>query len=266
MALPSYLPKSLFAIVLPEARIKTSIGNLQITVKRAHIVPEDCREMIDDALSRASAAFPRTETWFDNKEMCNIRVVDYEQRGDLFVCKALTDKGHYVDFPLGEVMYALFTEKIDRDGCLYYSYVWAVVGGQMSIIRVGSDKYLELVKPASTYQKPAKKARAKKIRPAELIVGNLYRIAPGETLVYAGRVRNIEDRDLRFGWWNNRPQGNDLGRAKVRDLILSSVSIASEDLGPGDILRGASILQFKTRNGCNLSRHDYEWQNGDPIR
>lgn len=265
-----YIPDHVTVVCRPDISFQQGFTGRTIVTRPAFAAPSSSKKMI--ATARRWANRPGigavSEFTVSNAPMRNLQVVGAEHRSEGGMAfKVLTDHNFYVDLREPEFMEALLTGKIGKDGFIQGEYVWSVGGNQMRIVRVGSAIYNERLKLGATVVANGR-ARLKAIRPADLVVGNLYNTSLNGPVTYAGRVRRTSDRKLMFAWYEYIAPQNTLGRgAGTKSMIISSTSFALNDLGRGPN-HGKNIPLTRVQDGLGqiLFRGDFTWQNGDPIR
>ncbi len=121
-----------------------------------------------------------------------LKVWDLEVRGNGGrAYKVITPDGLYVDLREDTFLEAMLTYGIGVGGELPGQYVFAMMGSQMRLVRVGSDLHTALLSTTSR-----KKTAA--IGTKELKVGGVYRSKSGEIEVFCGFVRDDDGKRKQF--------------------------------------------------------------------
>ena len=120
-----------------------------------------------------------------NNPISNIKIVTLEKRsvgGRAY--KVLVDDKFYFDLREDVLLDTMLNCGVSKGGQLNGQFVWAIVGSQMKLIRVGSKLYDNL----ST---KTKEITLKKIPNDELEVGGIYQNKAGDTKVFCGFVDTL---------------------------------------------------------------------------
>lgn len=116
-------------------------------------------------------------------EPTTLRIVGLERRNEGGrAWKVVFGDDKLVDLREDVLLEALRTVGTDVDGYLEGTYVWAVVGSQMKLVRVGSTLHEAL--EAATQRKALKPISARDFK-----VGTVYRQPNGDRIVYLGKFQ-----------------------------------------------------------------------------
>ena len=132
----------------------------------------------------------------DNDPIKKIRLlsISYRSQGGR-AYKALIDNKYYVDFREDVLMDTILKSGILKGGILNGEYVWAKIGSNMKLVRVGSELY----KIISEYQS---KMDMKPVGKNELEVGGLYQDKKKNKAIFIGYVNTtkyyLEDKKIYF--------------------------------------------------------------------
>lgn len=245
-------------------------------VRPAFVLPSVSKAML--ASARKWAGQVDIEKTAGNRVQTYIQVVGIEHRSEGGVAyKVITDEGFLMDLREPEFMEAFLTGKIGKDGFISGQYVWSVGGNQMRLVRVGSPMHSErlragllsnpLAGQVGVNGPPVRKSRVKYLAATQLVKGNGYQASMGETLVYGGRIRRTCDNKLLFAWFQHRPSTNPFGRGDGhKDLLVTTSSVALQDLGATITPGTALIAQIRNGYGEKLSRSSLAWPDGSPLR
>lgn len=156
----------------------------------------------------------------DNTPWEGLRVWDLEARGNGGrAYKVITPDGLYVDLREDTFLEAMLTNGIGPGGELPGQYVFAIMGSQMRLVRVGSDLHTALVNTTSRKKTDTIGAR-------DLQVGGAYRNKAGEVAVFCGFVR--EDGKRKQFWVNPAYhfKSQDLAEVKAKfDAVATGLGI-----------------------------------------
>lgn len=121
----------------------------------------------------------------DNHPISNVKVLSLEQRGQGGrAYKALIDN-FYVDLREDVLMDTLLQTGIDPGGVLKGEYVWAKLGSQMKLVRVGSELHRLITEFDS-------KKDIKPVGKKNLEVGGLYQDRKKNKAVFLGYVNTVK--------------------------------------------------------------------------
>ena len=248
-------------------------------VRPAFVLPSTSKAMLATARKWADrVGGVDLEKTVPNRAHTNIQVVGIEHRSEGGVAyKVINDEGFLMDLREPEFMEAFLTGKIGRDGFISGSYVWSIGGNQMRLVRVGSEIYSTrlregllanpLVGTSAGGSTTGGKSRVKYLATSTLVRGHKYQTAMWGDVVYGGRIRRLSDKKLLFAWFQPRESTNPLGRGEGRkDLVITTSSIALQDLGATPPSGSALIAQITNGYGEPLSRESYEWPDGHLVR
>jgi hypothetical protein len=119
-----------------------------------------------------------------NDPVTGLRIIGLEIRGQGGrAYKVLTQEGYVYDMREDQLLEAMIEVGIDKGGYVNGEWVWAVVGSQMKLVRVGSTNHTQLVALS-------KKRASKKIAAKDLVVGTIYSTASGTKQVFLGFVNS----------------------------------------------------------------------------
>lgn len=121
----------------------------------------------------------------DNAPMKGIRIVSLEVRaqgGRAY--KVVTKDGFYFDLREDVLLDAMLFSSITK-GELKGEYIWAKVGSQMKLVRVGSTLHTALVDADARH-------RSGPVKAGSLEAGQVYRMKNGDYRLYLGKVNTIE--------------------------------------------------------------------------
>jgi len=217
--------------------------------------------LVPRARSRISALFELDEDVYEecvNDPIKNIRIFTLEFRGEGGrAYKVVTEDGYCYDFREDILVEAMIESGIKKGGILNGEYVWATVGSQMKLIRVGSHLYNEL-------KKRTKAKAKKKISTKDYTPGTVYETAAGQRWVFCGFCHTRGNKKKRQLWIEVRGrlkerEGDNAAQKTMEDLtyynfeIKTSCAVVTEigtvDLG-GDIFE-----RCRTMN----AGHAIEW-------
>lgn len=196
------IPESLSIFARPTEVIKRDVGAMteEAEVRPAYICDAASKSSHENAelwakggwRHKESLAFTREDR--DNTPFTGLKVWDLEVRGEGGrAYKVITPEGYYVDLREDVFLEALVTQGVGVGGELGGDYVFAILGSQMRVVRVGSDLYECLMK--STDRK-----KTATIKNSGLVVGGVYRDKAGNIEVYCGRVAH--DGKKKQFWFN----------------------------------------------------------------
>jgi hypothetical protein len=144
--------------------------------------------MISKAKTRAAGRYQKsTKTTqivvVENKPITNVKVLSLEYRGQGGrAYKAVIDK-YYVDLREDVLMDVLLKAGVNAGGILQGEYIWAKIGSQMKLIRIGSELHRLVVEFGS-------KKDIKPVRKNELEVGGVYQTRKKEKAIFLGYVNS----------------------------------------------------------------------------
>lgn len=131
---------------------------------------------------------PHTVHEVENKPVKNVKVLSLEQRGQGGrAYKALIDK-FYVDLREDVLMDTLLQAGVAPGGILQGEYVWAKMGSQMKLVRVGSEVHRLVVEFES-------KKNIKPVGKGDLEVGGVYQDRKKNKVVFCGYVNTTLFKD-----------------------------------------------------------------------
>lgn len=124
-------------------------------------------------------------TEVDNKPITNIRLLSLEERGNGGrAYKALIDEKYYVDLREDVMMDSILKVGVDPNGVLKGEYVWAKLGSQMKIVRVGSELHRLVVEFDS-------KKDIKPVGKGDLEIGGIYQDRKKNKAIFVGYVNTV---------------------------------------------------------------------------
>lgn len=124
-------------------------------------------------------------TEVDNKPITNIRLLSLEERGNGGrAYKALIDEKYYVDLREDVMMDSILKVGVDPNGVLRGEYVWAKMGSQMKIVRVGSELHRLVVEFDS-------KKDIKPVGKGDLEIGGVYQDRKKNRAVFVGYINTV---------------------------------------------------------------------------
>jgi hypothetical protein len=139
-----------------------------------------------DSTTRAYVPQPTTETTLPNTPFKNLRIVNLEKRSEGGrAWKVITEDSFYFDLREDVLLDALTTTGCRKDGTLNGEFIWAKVGSQMKIIRVGSALHKAILQSQT-------RAAAKKIPNKDLQIGGLYQTKNGATAIFLGNIESTD--------------------------------------------------------------------------
>jgi hypothetical protein len=125
----------------------------------------------------------------ENKPLSNVKVLSLEQRGQGGrAYKALIDN-FYVDLREDVLMDTLLQSGVEPGGLLKGEYVWAKMGSQMKLVRVGSELHRLVVEFDS-------KKDIKPVGKADLEVGGVYQDRKKNKAIFVGYVNTVVFKSL----------------------------------------------------------------------
>lgn len=127
-----------------------------------------------------------TQHTFDNKSFKSLRITSYEKRnegGGAF--KAIADGEWYVDLRTDTLLDILVNHSIKNGEVQGAEFIWARVGSQAKVVRVGSSLHAKLVE--ATKLDKVKPPKATDLQP-----GDVYEAKNGDRAVFLGHVSTIE--------------------------------------------------------------------------
>jgi hypothetical protein len=157
----------------------------------------------------------------ENKPITNIKVLSLEYRGQGGrAYKALIEK-YYVDLREDVLMDVLLKAGVSTGGILQGEYIWAKIGSQMKLIRVGSELHRLVVEFDS-------KKDIKPVRKNELEVGGVYQTRKKEKAIFLGYVnstiykRKTKPQNIYSGYYKQTTYkpSFDYEKSNVKKLML----------------------------------------------
>lgn len=121
-----------------------------------------------------------------NTPITGIRLLGLEFRGEGGrAYKVMTDDGYYYDMREDVVLDTIREVGVQPGGVLNGSFVWAIIGSQMKLIRHDSELYYEALDSM-------KIRNTKALGLKDLVEGGVYKTKSNTYLVYIGRVDTIK--------------------------------------------------------------------------
>lgn len=177
-----------------------------------------------------------------NDPIVGLKVVSLEHRGEGGrAYKVLTPDNYYFDVREDVLMDTMLEVGISGGGILNGSFVWARVGSEMKLVRVGSKLHDALLVATADRQ-------LKKIRYGDLQVGHIYAGKGADKFIFLGYVDTIfcEREEIRSGyggwsWGNSRNEPRQYTRTsreikngillcKVVDYVKDNKHICEDNL------------------------------------
>jgi hypothetical protein len=127
-----------------------------------------------------------TVTESENKPFSSLRVISHEKRnegGGAF--KAIADGKWYVDLRTDTLLDLLVNQSIKGGEVQGAEFVWARIGSQAKVVRVGSSLHAKMIEATETNDAKPPKAN-------DLKVGDVYEAKNGDKGVFLGWVSTIE--------------------------------------------------------------------------
>jgi hypothetical protein len=173
--------------------------------------PDGNKKTVQNAIDWARGRYVHDGEAPATKETANapvdhVQIVNLEIRGEGGrAYKVVVGDGVYVDLREDVFLDALLTNGVGVGGLLRGPFVWAKVGAQMKLVRVGSDLYDRVV---VAHEHGAKK----NVRTSNIEVGGVYKNRVGAVFVYLGQCNstvvtkehtwyNYEDFTNMQGWF-----------------------------------------------------------------
>jgi hypothetical protein len=126
---------------------------------------------------------------FDNLPIKNIKLVCLESRGEGGrAYKVIIDDKYYVDMREDVMVDVILQEGVAPGGILGGSFIWAKLGHQLRLVRVGSELHKQL--EDSNFKKTLPK-----ICKTDLEIGGVYKTRKGDRGVFIGYVNTISYSD-----------------------------------------------------------------------
>lgn len=123
-------------------------------------------------------------TVVDNKPIKNVRLLSLEERGQGGrAYKAVIDN-FYVDFREDVLMDTLLKAGVKEGGVLQGEYVWAKMGSQMKLVRIGSELHRLIVEFDS-------KKDIKPVGKGDLEIGGVYQDRKKNKAIFVGYVNTV---------------------------------------------------------------------------
>jgi len=149
------------------------------------------------ARSRIAMLFDDVEDAYEetpNDPLKNLRVFYLEIRGEGGrAYKVIDERGYVWDLREDVLVEAMIECGIKKGGILGGEYVWAILGSQIRLVRVGSQLHKDLA--VST-----KRGKQKKIGVRDLVVGGMYATKSGDMGVFCGFVHSHGNKKKRQLW------------------------------------------------------------------
>ena len=121
----------------------------------------------------------------DNSPIDNIRVISLEVRSEGGrAYKVVTPDGFYFDLREDVLLDTMLNNKIEQ-GVLGGSYVWAKVGSQMKLVRVGSELHEALIEADARH-------RNAPLSKTSFVIGQCYRNKKGDNRMFLGEFATLE--------------------------------------------------------------------------
>jgi hypothetical protein len=135
-----------------------------------------------------------------NTPITDLRIYDIEQRGNGGrAWKVTTPDGYSYDMREDVFIEALCEVGLKEPGVLAGEYVWAVLGSQTRLVRVGSELHKILAEKTQTKVVKAK-VKVKSIKTSELVAGGIYSTQGGTPYLYLGAFRASSDPKKNHMW------------------------------------------------------------------
>lgn len=140
---------------------------------------------------------PLPEVILDNNPIKDVQVVGLEKRaeGGRAWKVIVGAERYYFDFREDILLDSLIEEGSRKGGFLNGSFLWARVGSQMKLVRIGSELHKELLK-ADDFKK------LKKIGKDDLEVGGIYQFTKDEERLFVGFINTLDFIVERRGGWS----------------------------------------------------------------
>ena len=122
---------------------------------------------------------------FNNDPLENLKLISLESRGESGrAYKVLINDKYYVDLREDVLMDVMISVGVKPGGILGGSFIWAKLGNQMRLVRVGSDLHKMLVDSNNKKDMP-------KISKNNLEIGGIYRTRLGHCAIFIGYVNTV---------------------------------------------------------------------------
>ena len=147
---------------------------------------------------------PVTEVTRANDPISNLRVYGMDFRGNGGMAwKCADESGRYFDLREDILLDLMRTVGVSPGGYLNGKYIWAKIGSEMKLVRVGSDLHKALIVVTDRQEK-------KNIHTKHLVPWHFYQEKNGNVWLYAGKASGLravldeEDTDFtRWKHWNS---------------------------------------------------------------
>lgn len=138
---------------------------------------------------------PVTKDIQDNKPIKDVRVLKLEHRGQGGRAYKVVANNYFVDLREDVLMDAMLVSGIAPGGILQGEFIWAKMGSQMKLVRIGSEVHRLIVEYDS-------KKDIKPVGKLALEVGGIYQTRKKEKAIFLGYVNTIifKSKDKRPSW------------------------------------------------------------------
>ena len=184
----SYIPKELKIFFKPQIQEETTEGDqIEIQFIQPGFVTDKDRPKTHATALKWAAGYKkknqdevitveRSNEPFEGLKVYNI---SYRNQGG-HVYQVLTREGWRFDCREDVILDTMMNAGISKGGIMKGKFVWARVGSQMKVIRVGSELYEKASQDTA-------KQKQEKIKIKDLVVGGVYTNVRGDTVIYKGR-------------------------------------------------------------------------------
>jgi hypothetical protein len=139
-----------------------------------------------------SARKDQTLTPIPNIPISGVKVVSVVSRQQNNCFKAMTSEGFYVDIRDDVLLEAIKTVGVKEGGILNGEFIWARVGSDMKLVRVGSSLHKAMTEVMEN--------KSKKLISSKELVPGIYKLKNGNKAVYFGKVKSFSIKELKDGW------------------------------------------------------------------
>lgn len=211
------IPESLSIFSRPVEVIKRDIGAMteEVEVRPSYVCDKASKKAHENAEQwakggwRGNSGMPFTREDRDNVPFTGLRIWDLEVRSEGGrAYKAITPDNMLIDLREDVFLEALITQGIGVGGELGGDYVFAFLGSQMRVVRVGSDLHAGL-------EKTTERKKTKPIADKDLVIGGVYRGKSGDVEIYCGHV--MDDGKKKQFWVKSWAYGDALNAEKIQE-------------------------------------------------
>lgn len=187
-------------------------------------------------------------TVVDNKPIKNVRLLSLEERGQGGrAYKAVIDN-FYVDFREDVLMDTLLKAGVKEGGVLQGEYIWAKMGSQMKLVRIGSELHRLIVEFDS-------KKDIKPVGKGDLEIGGVYQDRKKNKVIFVGYVNTIVFKSTATGdrWtrqrFNDKPTFDFKKTAKKKSMLFFEIwSHEKLDDAVKSMVKKDNVYNFKIKS------------------